>query len=124
MRISPVRLVAALIVALSPLFADVAAAQPIGVFRWQEQPFCNIITLAITQNGSLFTLDGTDNLCGAAEAASIVGTAFSNPDGSIGLGLNTVNSPGGQPATISVRLSLPSASGTWTDSYGNSGTSR
>lgn len=121
MRISPTRLVAALIIVLSPLFAEVAAAQPIGVFRWQSQPFCNIITLAVTQNGSIFTLDGTDNLCGATQAASIVGTAFSNPDGSIGLGLNTVNSPGGQPTTISVRLSLPSASGTWTDSYGNAG---
>jgi len=32
----------------------------------------------------VYTLDGTDDLCGAPQAASVVGIAFQNPNASIG----------------------------------------
>jgi hypothetical protein len=34
-----------------------AAAQPLGVFRWQLQPYCNVVTLAVTQNGAPILMD-------------------------------------------------------------------
>ena len=37
-----------------------AAAQPLGPFRWQLQPYCNVITLSVTGVGPNYTLDGTD----------------------------------------------------------------
>jgi hypothetical protein len=72
-----------------------ASAQPLGTFRWQLQPYCNVISLAIVQQGGQYQLDGTDDQCGAAVKASVVGLAFQNPNGSIGFGLTIVTTPGG-----------------------------
>jgi Chaperone of endosialidase/Head domain of trimeric autotransporter adhesin len=95
-------------------------AQPLGTFRWQLQPFCNVVTVAVTQNGGVYRLEGTDNGCGATQA-SVIGTAFLNPDGSVGIGLNVVAAPGGQPFPVSATLSLATLAGTWRDEGGNSG---
>lgn len=98
-------------------------AQPLGTFRWQLQPHCNVVTLNIVgQQGSVFTLDGFDDQCGAGQRASVVGTAFPNPDGTIGIGLNTVLAPGGAFVHVEARISLASLNGPWRDSAGNSGT--
>jgi hypothetical protein len=97
------------------------AAQTIGTFRWQVQPYCNLITVVVTQVGSVYTLEGTDDQCGATQRASVTGTAFQNPDGTIGLGFNVVAAPGGAPGHIDATITLPAASGTWRDSQGNSG---
>lgn len=88
------------------------AAQTIGTFRWQVQPYCNLITVVVTQVGSVYTLEGTDDQCGAAQRASVTGTAFQNPDGTIGLGFNVVAAPGGAPGHIDATITLPAASGT------------
>lgn len=101
---------------------SMAEAQAIGTFRWQLQPYCNVVTLTLTQNGSIYTLDGTDDQCGAGTLGSASGTAFFNPDGSIGLGVNIVASPGGAPGHVLATVTLPSGSGTWRDSAGNTGT--
>jgi hypothetical protein len=98
-----------------------AAAQPLGTFRWQLQPYCNVVTLAVTQNGGIFTLDGADDQCAAAPAASMLGTAFFNPDGSIGIGLHLVAVPDAAPMHISVVLDTATLSGTWSDSAGHAG---
>jgi hypothetical protein len=107
---------------IAALLAPAASAQPLGTFRWQMQPHCNVVSFLITQYGGVYTLDGTDDQCGAAKAASAIGTAFANLDGTIGLGFNIVLSPSGRSVHVSAQLSLPSASGTWTDSLGNAGT--
>ena len=98
-----------------------AAGQPVGTFRWQLQPFCNVVTVAITQNGAVYRLEGTDDQCGAG-AASVTGTAFPNADGSIGFGLNIVTAPGGRPVHVDAAISLGNFSGTWRDSIGATGT--
>lgn len=98
-----------------------AQAQSLGSFRWQLQPFCNVITVTVTQNGGVYRMEGTDDRCGAAQAASVIGTAFQNPDGSIGMGLNVVMAPDGQPQPVSATLSLSTMSGTWRDESGNTG---
>jgi hypothetical protein len=98
-----------------------AHAQSLGTFRWQLQPFCNVVTLAVTQNGGVFRLEGTDDQCGAgADLVSVIGTAFQNPDGTIGFGLNIVGTPG-VAVPVEVAITVPSLSGTWRDGAGNTG---
>ena len=100
-----------------------AIAQPLGTFRWQLQPFCNVVTVAITQNGPIYRLEGTDDQCGnGADAASVTGTAFPNADGTIGFGLNIVTAPGGRPVHVDAEINLGTFSGTWRDSAGSVGT--
>lgn len=96
-------------------------AQPLGTFRWQLSPYCNIVTLSVVQSGGIYTVDGFDNQCGGAQAASASGTAFPNPDGSIGMGLNLVLTPGGAPSHVDVTLQIATLSGTWRDSAGATG---
>lgn len=98
-----------------------AQAQSLGSFRWQLQPFCNVVTVTVTPSGGVYRLEGTDDRCGAAQAASVIGTAFRNADGSIGMGLNIVMAPDGQPQPVSATLSLSSMSGTWRDESGHAG---
>ncbi len=100
---------------------NIADAQPLGSFTWQLQPYCNRVTVNVRQDGAVYTLDGTDDQCGAGQKAPLVGVAAPNPDGSIGFGLNIV-SPSGQPVPVEARISIASLSGTWRDSGGNSGT--
>ncbi len=100
-----------------------AQAQPVGTFRWQLRPFCNVVTVAITQNGAVYRLEGTDDQCGnGADAASVTGTAFPNADGTIGFGLNIVTAPGGRPVNVDAEITLGTFSGTWRDSAGSAGT--
>jgi hypothetical protein len=97
-----------------------AVAQPLGTYRWQIQPYCNVLTVNVTQQAGLYTIDGTDDRCGAAEAASVVGIAFLNPGGSVGFGV-TIVLPGGTPVHVEATINLASLNGTWRDSGGNNG---
>ena len=51
------------------------AAQPLGTFRWQQQPYCNVFTLIVEQKGGIYTLDGFDDQCGAS-AKAVAGSPF------------------------------------------------
>lgn len=112
----------ALVVVMTALVTRGAEAQSLGTFTWQLQPFCNVVTVNVIQQGGVYTLDGYDNQCGAARRAPLVGLATPNPDGSIGLGFQLVTVPGGRGLQVDARITLPSASGAWTDSAGNTGT--
>ncbi len=104
------------------LLAADARAQFLGTFTWQLQPFCNVVTVNLTQQGAIYTMDGFDDQCGAGQRAPLVGVATANPDGSVGMGLNIVTVPGGRGVQVDARFTLPTASGSWRDSAGNSGT--
>jgi hypothetical protein len=100
-----------------------AGAQSLGTFRWQLQPYCNVVTVAITQNGAVYRLEGTDDQCGGGgDKASVTGTAFPNADGTIGFGLNIVTTPGGRPLHVDAEINLGTFGGTWRDSAGATGT--
>jgi hypothetical protein len=103
-------------------FADAVSAQPLGVFRWQQLPYCNVLTLNVVQAGAVYQLDGTDDQCGAATRAAVTGMAFPNPDSTIGIGLAIVTTPGGTPLHLDATITLASLGGTWRDSTGASGT--
>lgn len=97
-------------------------AQPLGTFRWQLQPYCNVMTVNVTQQGGIFLLDGTDDRCGGGnQAGSAVGIASLTPLGLVGLGITTVL-PGGTPVHTEAAIDIASLGGTWRDSAGNTGT--
>lgn len=99
-----------------------AQGTSLGTFRWQLQPYCNVLTVAVVQQGTNYHVDGSDDQCGASRLAGVVGLAFVNPDGRVGLGLTTVTTPGGTPIHIDAVVSPASGNGTWRDSAGNTGT--
>jgi hypothetical protein len=100
--------------------APTATAEPLGTFRWQLQPFCNVVTLHVTRTGDVYTLAGFDDLCSAGKRASAIGSAFPNPDGTIGLGLMVVP-PGSPPLHVEATIDLATIGGSWRDSGGNAG---
>ncbi|MCC6988834.1 MAG: tail fiber domain-containing protein [Acidobacteria bacterium] len=99
-----------------------ASAQSLGTFNWGLAPFCNIVTLTITQEGSVFRLDGYDNQCSFPQRAPVTGVATFNPDGTVGFGFTIVTAPGGVPVHVEARVSATDLNGPWTDSAGNTGT--
>ena len=113
--------IAGLLAACGLWAAGDAAAQPIGAFSWQLQPFCNVVTVNVTQDGGVYTLDGYDNQCGAAQRAPLVGLATPNPDGSIGLGPEYRDRAGRAGRTRGRADHAPTLGGSWSDSAGNSG---
>jgi hypothetical protein len=96
-----------------------ASAQPIGTFSWQTQPYCNVITVTVVQQGAAYQLVGSDNLCGAGTAA-VTGSAVPTPSG-VQMGL-TVAQPTGRPAHLSATIGLGNLAGPWIDADGRTGT--
>lgn len=111
-----------LLAALAALVAPtVVQAQSLGTFRWQLQPYCNVLSISVVQQGGNYLLHGIDDQCGAPQRASVVGLAFPNLDGTIGFGLTVVTAPGGTPVHIDATITISTLSGTWRDSAGNNG---
>lgn len=110
-----------IVTGLVVIWPAAARGQTLGTFRWQMQPFCNVVALTITQVGSTYRLEGVDEQCNAATRASVIGMAFPNPDGSIGLGFMVVPTPGGTPLAVDATIALSGLSGSWRDSAGRSG---
>ncbi len=97
-------------------------AQNLGTFRWQLQPYCNVLTLKVEQEGTLYRLAGTDDLCGAARVGQATGLAVPNADGTIGLGVTIVDAPSGLPVHVSAAITIEPLGGLWRDALGNGGT--
>lgn len=98
-----------------------AHAQLLGTFTWQQQPYCNRLTVTIAASGEGYTVDGYDDQCGGTLRASVSGTSVVNGDGTVGLGLTVITAPGGAPSHIDARVNPASGNGTWSDAAGASG---
>lgn len=128
MQSSSVSLTTTLLVLLGFVAVGTAAAQPVGTFTWQLQPYCNRVTFAVTQSGGVYTLDGFDDRCGVGNPAAATGVAALNPNGSVSLGLTIVDRDTshwpGVPATVHVdaTIDLSSLNGAWIDSTLRTGT--
>lgn len=96
-------------------------AQVFGTFSWQLQPFCNAVTLTLTRSPAGFTVDGTDDLCGAFDKASAVGVASFNGGGYVTLNFTIVTAPLPRGVHVSAVVRPDTGAGTWSDSAGNSG---
>lgn len=104
---------------LVPLAAD---AQVIGTFHWRTEPYCNTLTLTVTQNLGVFTLDGFDEQCGGNPRLPVHGIAVPQPNGTITIGLSVVNNPGSLvPVNLEAVISPATVNGTWRDSAGSNG---
>src|SRR5512134_804569 len=89
-------------------------AQPLGTYRWQLRPYCNVVSLAVVQEHGLYRLEGTDDQCGnGRDLASVTGLAFPNPDGTLGFGLTIVTTPGGTPVHVDTDIALATLGGSW-----------
>ena len=106
---------------LAAATATPAAAQPLGTFRWQFQPFCNVLNLAVTATPSGFRMEGTDDQCGGAPGSAI-GMAYPKADGTVGVGLTLVFASA-VPLHVDGTI-IPGAgfNGSWSDSVGRAGT--
>jgi hypothetical protein len=103
------------------LWPVAAEAQPLGTFRWRTEPYCNVITVTVTQVNAVYVLDGFDEQCGGNPRQPVRGVAVPQVTGSVTLGLYVVMQPGGALVTIDAGISPTSLSGNWRDSAGNSG---
>ncbi len=100
-----------------------AEAQVLGTFRWRTEPYCNVMTVTVAQHGPAYTLDGFDEQCGGNPRLPVHGIAVPQPNGTITLGLNVINSPGSLvPVNLEAVISLATLSGTWRDSANSNGT--
>jgi hypothetical protein len=107
------------------VLAGVSAASAqsvIGPVPWQMQPYCNIVTLTLVSTPAGFTLDGTDDQCGATNKASAVGIASPNAGGNFTLNFTIVTATAAKPVHVSAVVSPADGNGTWSDSAGNAGT--
>jgi hypothetical protein len=103
----------AMLVAAAP-----AAAQVIGTFTWRTEPHCNVLSLTVVQQGSVYQLNGVDDLCGAGPVP-VTGTATLTAS-SVVLGF-TVSATAGRSAHITAVVSPGTFDGTWTDGEGGGG---
>ena len=97
-----------------------AYSQPLGTFRWRLAPYCNVLTLSVTQLGSQYRFEGTDDQCGAPTRAPVTGLGVPNTDGTLEFGFTIVTAAG--PSHLDVTFSVGFLSGTWRDSAGATGT--
>ena len=117
-----IRLATVTILGLLLLTPTQAAAQVFGTFSWQMLPYCNVVSLTLVNTPAGFTLDGTDNQCGAVNKAGAFGIASFNASGNVTATFSIVATPSGSPVHVSAIISPANGNGTWTDSAGNSGT--
>ena len=63
--------IGALVLLIVAAAAQSAASQVIGTFLWQLQPFCNVVTITVTQAAGVYTLNGsTTSVAAPAQAWS------------------------------------------------------
>lgn len=115
------RTIPRLVAAAMMMWPAHAGAQVFGTFTWQMEPYCNRVTLTLTNTPAGFALSGFDDQCGATGRAGAVGAAAPNLDGTIGLSFTIVAPPVGEAVHVSARVSPVTGQGTWSDDVGNAG---
>jgi hypothetical protein len=84
-------------------------------------PFCNVITVSAFPESGGYRLSGFDNLCGSEQRAPLEGMVTPNLDGTFAFTF-VVRTSNGRVVHTSARLTVPTLSGTWNDSGGQTGT--
>lgn len=110
-----------LVLVAGTIAAPPVTAQVIGTFRWRTEPYCNVLSLTVTQTGGVFTLNGFDEPCAGAARLPVHGVAVPQANGHITFGLSILNVPGGAPVNLEADITLATVAGTWRDGAGRSG---
>ena len=101
------------------LSATPAFAQSLGTFRWQLQPYGSVLEISVTQQGGIFLLDGIELQCGGNASLPVNGVAVPQENGSVILGLTTINEQGRGLHTRAT-INTQNFNGFWSDNAGNS----
>jgi hypothetical protein len=103
----------ALVLSAAPAFA-----QSLGTFRWQLQPYGSVLQISVTQQGGIFLLDGIELQCGGNASLPVNGVAVPQANGSVILGMTTINENG---RGIHTRATVNTADfgGFYSDNAGN-----
>ena len=97
-------------------------AQTLDTYRWNISPFCNVITLTITQFEAGWTAVGSDDNCGLTEASPVSGSFSSIGRGSEFKGILTyAGSDRSTITTTTLRIDPQSGGGDWVDDAGHTG---
>lgn len=107
---------------VSALSTTSAWAQTIGTFRWQLLPFGSVLTLTVTQQGSIYLVNGFEVQC-SNPSLPVSGVAVPQANGSVLMGLTTITEQGNGLHTR-LGLSPVDFSGSWIDNANSSGTLR
>ncbi|MEZ5283811.1 MAG: hypothetical protein R2712_03150 [Vicinamibacterales bacterium] len=98
--------------------ASAAEAQVLGTFSWQLAPYGSQIVVTVTQNGSTYDLRGVETQCGGNASLPVTGMAVPQANGSILIGLTTINERGRGLHTAAF-INTSNFNGTWSDNAGN-----
>jgi hypothetical protein len=115
LRLLPLALITAV------AFAVPAGAQSLGTFRWQLQPFGSILNLNVTQQGSIYLLNGFEFQCGGNPSLPAWGVAVPQANGGVFIGVTTITN-GGHGLHTRAFINLSDFSGGWADNANQSGT--
>lgn len=88
-----------------------AYAQVIGMFSWQTQPYCNVVTVTVVQQAGVYQLFGSDNLCGTGTAL-VEGVA--RPSGANVEMAFTVHQAR-RAVSVTATITLATLAGSWSD---------
>jgi hypothetical protein len=104
------------------LLPSVAQAQNLGTFRWQLLPFGSVLNLTVTQQGSIYLINGFEVQC-SNPSLPVWGVAVPQANGSVLMGLTTITEQGNGLHTR-IGLSPVDFSGSWVDNANSTGTLR
>jgi hypothetical protein len=104
------------------LLPSAAQAQNLGTFRWQLLPFGSVLNLTVTQQGSIYLINGFEAQC-SNPSLPVWGVAVPQVNGSVLMGLTTITEQGNGLHTR-IGLSPVDFSGSWIDNANSNGTLR
>jgi hypothetical protein len=96
-----------------------ANAQSLGMFRWQLQPYGSVLNLNVTQQGSVYLLNGFEAQC-SNPSLPAWGIAVPQLNGSILIGVTTITEQGNGLHTRA-SISPSDFSGGWSDNANSTG---
>ncbi len=95
-----------------------AGAQTIGTFRWRLAPYGSVLTLTVTQRGSVFELIGSEAQCGGNLTLPASGVGVIQADGRVFLGITSITVDGRGLHTRAL-INTSDFNGFWSDNAGN-----
>ena len=100
------------------LHAAPASAQNLGTFKWQLQPYGSVLNITVVQQGTIYLLDGFETQCGGNATLPVSGVAVPQANGSVLIGVTTVNERGHGLHTRAF-INTTDFNGFWSDNAGN-----
>lgn len=94
-----------------------AGAQTIGTFRWNLAPLGSVLNLTVTQQGSIFLIQGTEEQCGDNLSLPVTGLAVPQANGQIFIGVTSINE-NGQGLHTRAYITPANLNGSWADNTG------